>query len=89
MESSVNIPQKAPPRWVYAELTVFDGQRQLRPTEVGPDEVSFDQPPHIAEGQIEILLTNRDEHQRHLAEVLPHDANATDIPIRLVKLLSH
>ena len=55
---------------------------------MGPDEISFDQPPHIVDEQIEILLTNGDEHQRHLAEVLPHDANATEIPIRLIKLLS-
>ena len=88
MDSSVNIPRKATPRGVYAELTVFDGQRQLRPTEVGPNDVSFDQPPHIVHQQIEILLTNGDEHQRHLAEVLPHDADATDIPIRLIQLLS-
>jgi hypothetical protein len=69
--------------WTYASLLVLDGPRQLRPSQVGPNRIDFQSPPHLASSQIEIILTNGTEEQRHWATVLPHDAEATQIPIRL------
>jgi hypothetical protein len=69
---------------VYASLTVRDGDRTLKPTQVAFDGVYFAEPPHLTSEQIEIVLVNGDEEQRHLARVLPHDPTATRIPIRLL-----
>ena len=68
---------------VYAALTVVDGTRRLKPCEVSFDRLHFRQPPHLTSAQVEIILTNGDEEQRHMAVVLPHDPDATRIPIRL------
>jgi hypothetical protein len=75
-------PQKA--KWVYASLSVRDGDRLLNPCQVAPDWLLFAQPPHLASPQVEIILTNGPEEQRGYAQVLPHDPNATKIPIRLL-----
>ncbi len=69
--------------WVYASLEVIDGGRSLNPAQVGPNFVQFTQPPHLASEEIEIILENGGRQQRHMATVLPHDADATKIPIRL------
>ena len=48
------------------------------------DRLRFAEPPHLTGSEIEIVLTNGLAEQRHTATVLPHDPNATLIPIRLV-----
>lgn len=68
---------------IYASLTVIDGQRILKPAQVGYDSLIFDQPPRLESKQIEIILRNGDAEQRHFATVLPHDQNAARIPIQL------
>jgi hypothetical protein len=84
MQPSLNIPQPNNQRWVYAELIVCDGPRQLKPSEVSFDLLRFAEPPHLTNTQVEIILTNGDQEQRRLAMILPHDADATQIPIRLL-----
>jgi hypothetical protein len=69
---------------VYAALSVRDGDRLLNPSQVAPDWLLFAQPPRLSDAQIEIILTNGPEEQRGHAQVLPHDPNATKIPIRLL-----
>ena len=68
---------------IYASLTVIDGQRILKPAQVGYDSLIFDLPPHLESKQIEIILRNGDAEQRSFATVLPHDQDATRIPIQL------
>jgi hypothetical protein len=70
-------------KWVYATLTVFDGQRKLKPRQVSTDWIRFSEPPRLVADVIEIVLVNGDAEQRHIATVLPHDQQATKIPIRL------
>jgi hypothetical protein len=81
-----NIPPAAAPRttWVYVSLTVVDGQRRLKPAQVGPDRLLFDDPPHLTSQRVEIILNNGDQEQRNFADILPHDALATTIPIQLL-----
>ncbi len=85
MQSSVRLPTPAARQgWVYASLIVIDGERRLKPSHTGPDCVRFRTPPRLTSERIEIILTNGDEEQRHYAIVLPHDADATQIPIELL-----
>ncbi len=73
--------------YVYAELLVLDGDRRLRPTHACATRLNFYEPPRLVSETIEIVLTNGDEQDRHLATVLPHDADASEIPIQLLKML--
>jgi hypothetical protein len=84
MQPSVNVPRLDGGKWVYATLSVRDGDRPLKPTHVGFDRVRFSEPPKLTGNPIEIIITNGDAVQRQMAEVLPHDPEATRIPIRLV-----
>ncbi len=70
--------------WVYATLTVLDGDRRLKPAQVGPNELCFTEPPRLTGGELEVILRNGDLEQRHVAIVLPHDSDATRIPIELL-----
>ena len=79
-------PQK---QWTYASLMVIDGQRQLKPTHVAFDRLHFSHPPRLQSATVEILLSNGNEHQRHLATILPHDPDATQIPIRLARMMEN
>lgn len=72
--------------WTYASLTVLDGQRRLKPAQAAFDRIYFTTPPRLTSRQIEIILVNGDAEQRHLALVLPHDADATRIPIQLLPM---
>ena len=83
-----NAPPAGASTWVYASLLVMDGDRRLKPSHVGPDYLLFTQPPRLASTTIEIILRNGDDEQRHSANVLPHDADAKRIPIRLLPVLS-
>jgi hypothetical protein len=70
--------------WTYASLTVLDGQRRLRPCEVSFDRLIFHDPPRLTSSHVEIILANGDDKQLHTAAVLPHEAEATEIPIQLL-----
>ena len=84
MHSSVDFPHTKAPGWVYATLTVMDGNRRLNPTQVSFDHVLFLEPPCLQSEVIEIILVNGDAEQHQTATVLPHDPQATWIPIRLI-----
>lgn len=75
--------QSLPKSWTYAELMVLDGGRKLKPSHVAFDRLVFNEPPQLTGSEIEIILTNGESVQRHVAAVLPHDPGATRIPIRL------
>jgi hypothetical protein len=84
MQSSLKSPVAAAKGWVYASLAVLDGQRRLKPAQVGPDFIMFPQPPQIVSGHVEIIVTNGDAEYRRRVQILPHDSQATEIPIRLL-----
>ena len=84
MPPSLDTLRSGKQNWTYATLTVLDGLRQLKPSEVAFDRMNFAEPPHLTSSQVEIILVNGNAQQRHMAIVLPHDANATRIPIRLI-----
>jgi hypothetical protein len=71
-------------KWIYVSLAVFDNGRKIKPTQVSFDHVRFAQPPRLTSNKIEIVLVNGDEEQRSWALVLPHEPDATRIPIQLV-----
>jgi hypothetical protein len=85
MEPPLNIPRLTGHNWVYVSLTVRDGQRQLKISHISFDHVRFAAPPRLESGQVEIVIANGDDEQRHTAIVLPHDADATLIPIQVIK----
>lgn len=84
MQPPLTDSRPAKQSWLYATLTVIDGARQLKPAQVGFDRIRFDQPPHLTSREVEIILVNGSEEQRHMAIVLPHDPEATRIPIELL-----
>jgi hypothetical protein len=86
MQPSVNSHEPREQKWTYASLTVLDGPRRLKPAQVAFDRLLFREPPHLTSNQVEIILTNGDAEQRQMAIVLPHDDNATRIPIRLLPI---
>ena len=71
--------------WTYASLTVIDGDRHLKPTHVASDRLIFASPPRLVSPHVQIILRYADAEQRATAEVLPHNADATRIPIRLMR----
>ena len=86
MRPSLNPEQADLQKWTYAELTVLDGPRKLKPTHAAFDRLLFAQPPHLIGDEIEVILTNDKVEQRHKAAVLPHAPDATRIPIRLLSM---
>ena len=84
MQPLLNSPRSQKTTWVYASLSVRDGQRLLKPAQVSSDWILFSEPPQLKSGEIEIILVNGDEEQRGMAAVLPHDPDAVEIPIRLL-----
>jgi hypothetical protein len=84
MEHSVKDAHPKRHSWVYVSLTVRDGQRRLKPTHVSFDHVCFNAPPRFISNQVEIIIVNGDDEQRHMANVLPHDPDATLIPIEVI-----
>lgn len=82
----LNLAHRRESNWTYASLLVLDGQRQLKPVEVSFDRLYFAEPPQLTSSEVEIILTNGDAEQRHRAVVLPHDVDATFIPIRLLPM---
>lgn len=71
-------------QWNYVEIRVIDGERVLRPTHVAFDRLIFAQPPNLRSRQVEIVITNNGKSHSSQAVVLPHDADSTHIPIRLI-----
>jgi len=84
MQPLVNAPQSPKTTWVYASLSVRDGQRMLKPCQISSDWLLFSEPPRLSSGEVEIILVNGDEEQRGMAAVLQHDPDATEITIRLL-----
>ena len=84
MQPSAHTGISGQKNWVYASLTVIDGQRHLKPTQVAFDRLLFAEPPQLTGNPIEIILQNGDAEQRHTALVLSHDPQATRIPIQLL-----
>ena len=85
--SRQNIADRREAGWTYASLAVIDGARLLKPAAVAFDRIDFAQAPHLTSAEIQIVLTNGDAEQRHVAAVLPHDHGATRIPIRLLRMV--
>jgi hypothetical protein len=83
MQPSIDSPRKNSGKWVYVSLRVRDGDRVLKPSHVGPDDIRFFEPPRLTSAQIEVIITNGDFEDRQFVTVLPHEADATLIPIRL------
>lgn len=69
-------------QWLYTTITLHDGQRVLHPTHVSFDRVIFSTPPRLQATRVEIVIANGPDEFRSTADVLPHDPNATEIPIR-------
>jgi hypothetical protein len=86
MQPSLDLPEKDGQGWVYASITVRDGRRRLKPAQVAYDRLIFSTPPRLISERVEIILVNGDAEQRHTARVLPHDADATRVPIRLLSM---
>jgi len=84
MQPSVSIPKPQKSNWVYVSLAVRDGDRLLKPTHVAYDRLLFADPPRITSTEVELIITNGAVEDRRMAEVLPHDAEATHVPIRLL-----
>jgi hypothetical protein len=70
--------------WIYASLTVIDGQRRLRPTHVSFDHLRFSEPPILENTRIEVIVQNGDEEHRQFVDVLPHEPQDTRIPVKLI-----
>jgi hypothetical protein len=84
MDPALKPAQSAQSTWTYASLTVCDAGRQLKPSHAAFDRLRFVDPPHLISARVEIIIANGDQVQRHTAIVLPHDPDATRIPIQLV-----
>lgn len=83
--TSRNVPHGREQDRTYVSLTVLDGERRLKPTHVAFDRIHFAEPPRLSSTRVEIILVNGDVREHRIAEVLPHDADATRIPIRLMR----
>ena len=86
MQTSPDLATKDRQGWVYASITVRDGQRRLKPAQVAYDRLLFATPPRLANEQVEIILVNGDAEQRHTARVLPHDPETMRVPIQLLSM---
>jgi hypothetical protein len=84
MKPSVEYPRSVKQSWTYVSLAVIDGSRRIKPCEVSFDRICFWNPPHLTASEVEIIITNGNDVQRGMAEVLPHDPEETEIPIRLI-----
>lgn len=67
---------------LYTTIALHDGQRTLHPTHVSFDRVVFSTPPRLTTSRVEIVIANGPDEFRSIVEVLPHDPDATEIPIR-------
>jgi hypothetical protein len=76
------IAERKSSQWVYAAITLRDSERILYPTHVSHDRVIFAAPPKLKTTRVEIVIANGSDEFRSLADVLPHDQDATEIPIR-------
>jgi hypothetical protein len=76
------IAERESSQWLCTTITLHDGQRILQPTHVSFDRVVFSTPPRLTTSQVEIVITNGPDEFRSTADVLPHDPDATEIPIR-------
>jgi hypothetical protein len=79
---SHQIAEQQSSQWVYTTIALHDGDRILWPTHVSSDRVIFQTPPALNSTKVEIVITNGTDEFRSTVDVLPHDRNATEIPIR-------
>jgi hypothetical protein len=79
---SHQITEQKSSQWVYATITLYDGDRVLSPTHVSSNRVIFQTPPALISSRVEIVITNGPDEFRSTVDVLPHDPYATEIPIR-------
>lgn len=68
----------------YVSLRVFDGDRVLKPTHVGPTIIIFPSAPHLIHSRIVVESTYNGLTLQAVVEVLEHAADATHVPIRLI-----
>lgn len=71
-------------RWTYVEIEVIDAERHLRPTHICGTEIRFAAPPRLTSEQITIITRNGDRETTRMARVLPHHADAQQVPIELI-----
>jgi hypothetical protein len=71
-------------QWVYTTIALHDGDRILQPTHVSFDRAIFSTPPNLTNTRVEIIITNGSDEFRSMVDVLPHDPEAIEIPIRSV-----
>jgi hypothetical protein len=81
---SHQIAEKKSSQWVYTTITLHDSDRALYPTHVSSDRVIFRTAPQLTSTRVEIVIKNGEDEFRSLADVLPHNHDATEIPIRSV-----
>jgi hypothetical protein len=81
---SQQLTEQKSSQWVYTTIRLHDGQRVLYPTHVSSDRIIFHAPPKLAATQVEVTIRSGDHEVRSWVEVLPHDANATEIPVRII-----
>ncbi len=82
MDAPTNNAATERPTWLYASLTVFDGPRKLKPMRMGPEYFDFREPPRLISKTVEIIVKNGDREYRSQVRILPHDPEATRIPVR-------
>jgi hypothetical protein len=78
------IAERQSPQWVYTSISLHDAERILQPTQVSFDRVLFRTPPQLSSTRVEIVISNGQDEFRSFVDVLPHQQNATEIPIRSV-----
>ena len=83
-QTLLNLSAQRDSAWTYASLTVLDGERQLKPCDVASDRIHFREPPRLVSEQVVVVVVNGDFEYRRVVAVLPHDEDATRIPIRLL-----
>jgi hypothetical protein len=76
------IAEKESSQWVYTSIALHDADRVLQPTHVSFDRVLFCLPPRLTSNRVEIIISNGQDEFRSFVEVLPHDKDAIEIPIR-------
>jgi hypothetical protein len=83
MPPSLSTSHASRTNWIYVSIRVRDGERELKPAQIAFDRILFDSPPRLISSRVQVIIRNGDVEQRSMAIVLPHDPEATRIPIRL------
>lgn len=70
--------------WPYLDIAVREGARELKPTHVCATEMIFTDAPRFTSDQVTLITRSGQRETTRLARVLPHEQDATQIPIRLL-----